>query len=84
MVLPDTDYPVPARPGRATPSDGILRERPRIATILIGIGASGTERRMACVFEHLSRRQPGRHLLIVNRDPLSVLLSAGPYGISKC
>jgi glycosyltransferase involved in cell wall biosynthesis len=32
---------------------------------------------MACVFEHLSRRHPGRHLLIVNRDLLDVLLSAG-------
>jgi glycosyltransferase involved in cell wall biosynthesis len=77
LVLPDTDYSILSRPGGATPSVGITRERPRIATVLIGIGASGTERRMAGVFERLSRRHPGRHLLIVNRDLLNVLLSAG-------
>jgi hypothetical protein len=54
-----------------------MSDRPRTATVLIGIGASGTERRMACVFEHLVRRRPGRHRLIVNRGLYDVLLSAG-------
>ncbi len=54
-----------------------MSDRPRTATVLIGIGASGTERRMACVFEHLIRRRPGRHRLIVNRGLYDVLVSAG-------
>lgn len=54
-----------------------MRSRPQIATILIGVGASGTERRMACVFEHLVRRRPGRHLLIVNRELYDLLALAG-------
>lgn len=32
---------------------------------------------MACVFEHLVRRHPGRHLLIVNRGLYDVLSLAG-------
>ena len=71
------DPSVPVRSISASPVNATGRERPRIATVLIGIGASGTERRMACVFEHLTRRHPGRHLLVVNRELLDVLLSAG-------
>jgi hypothetical protein len=32
---------------------------------------------MACVFEHLAHRHPGRHLLIVNRSLYNVLASVG-------
>jgi len=76
-VSPAAEPSVPVRSISASPVNATGRERPRIATVLIGIGASGTERRMACVFEHLTRRHPGRHLLVVNRGLLDVLLSAG-------
>lgn len=59
-----------------------MSDRPRIATVLIGVGASGTERRMACVFEHLVRRRPGRHRLVVNRDLYDHLLRAG-FGLDR-
>jgi len=55
-VSPAADPSVPVRSISASPVNATGRERPRIATVLIGIGASGTERRMACVFEHLARR----------------------------
>ena len=76
-MSPAADPSVPVRSISASPVNVTGRERPRIATVLMGIGASGTERRMACVFEHLTRRHPGRHLLVVNRGLLDVLLSAG-------
>ncbi len=77
MVLPVADGSIPVGTSSTSPLNATPRERPRFATILVGIGASGTERRMACVFERLARRHPGRHLLLVNRELLDVLLSAG-------
>lgn len=77
MGLPAADCSVRVGSNSNTPVGPVARERPRTATILIGIGASGTERRMACVFEQLARRHPGRHLLVVNRGLLDILLSAG-------
>lgn len=77
MVLPVADGSIPVGTSSTFRLNATPRERPRFATILIGIGASGTERRMACVFERLARRHPGRHLLLVNRGLLDVLLSAG-------
>jgi len=76
-VSPAADPSVSVRFISASPVSATGRERPRIATVLMGIGASGTERRMACVFEHLTRRHPGRNLLVVNRELLDVLVSAG-------
>ncbi len=77
MTSPVVDHSTPVGSISTSHASATARERPRTATILVGIGASGTERRMAYVFENLAQRHPGRHLLIVNRELLDVLLSAG-------
>jgi glycosyltransferase involved in cell wall biosynthesis len=55
---------------------------PRIAFVLVSAVASGTERRMAFVYRHLSRKHPGRYRLLLTPHLFEVL-NRGGYALDR-